>query len=49
VQIATGNTSIKVGPKLWIKASGTWLADAEKKDIFIPEDFAGIRDRVDKT
>jgi rhamnose utilization protein RhaD (predicted bifunctional aldolase and dehydrogenase) len=48
VQAATGNTSIKVGPKLWIKASGTWLAHAEKKDIFIPVDLARIRDCVDK-
>jgi rhamnose utilization protein RhaD (predicted bifunctional aldolase and dehydrogenase) len=48
VQAATGNTSIKVGPKLWIKVSGTWLADADRKDIFIPVDLAEIRGCVDK-
>ncbi len=36
VQGAGGNTSIKDGGILRIKASGTWLADAEVKDIFVP-------------
>jgi len=48
VQAATGNTSIKVGRKLWIKASGAWLADADRKDIFIPVDLAEVRARTDK-
>ena len=48
MQAATGNTSIKLGPKLWIKISGTWLADADRKDIFIPVDLAEIRARINK-
>lgn len=36
VQGAGGNSSIKHGDVLWVKASGTWLADAEHQDIFVP-------------
>lgn len=36
VQGAGGNSSIKHDDVLWVKASGTWLADAEAKDIFVP-------------
>jgi rhamnose utilization protein RhaD (predicted bifunctional aldolase and dehydrogenase) len=36
VQGAGGNSSIKDGDVLWVKASGTWLADAEHNDIFVP-------------
>ena len=34
VQAATGNTSVKVSGALWIKASGKWLADARRQEIF---------------
>ncbi len=40
VQAAGGNVSWKTGTKLWIKASGTWLAEAQKKPIFVPLDRA---------
>jgi rhamnose utilization protein RhaD (predicted bifunctional aldolase and dehydrogenase) len=36
VQAAGGNTSIKQDGTMWIKASGTWLMDALRKDIFVP-------------
>ncbi|MGY1449122.1 class II aldolase/adducin family protein [Pseudomonas chlororaphis] len=36
VQGAGGNVSWKENEVLWIKASGTWLADAGDKDIFVP-------------
>jgi rhamnose utilization protein RhaD (predicted bifunctional aldolase and dehydrogenase) len=36
VQGAGGNTSIKVGDVLWIKASGTWLKNAARDDIMVP-------------
>ncbi len=39
VQAAGGNTSIKDNNTLWIKASGTWLAHAMEKDIFVPVDM----------
>jgi rhamnose utilization protein RhaD (predicted bifunctional aldolase and dehydrogenase) len=35
-QAAGGNTSLKRDGVLWIKASGTWLAEAETGDIFVP-------------
>jgi len=43
VQGAGGNVSWKDEDNLWIKASGTWLADAADKDIFIPVDLAHLR------
>lgn len=42
VQAAGGNTSIKDEGVMWIKASGTWLRDADAKDIFVPLDFARL-------
>jgi rhamnose utilization protein RhaD (predicted bifunctional aldolase and dehydrogenase) len=36
VQGAGGNVSWKENDVLWIKASGTWLADAGDKEIFVP-------------
>ncbi|MEM6759153.1 MAG: class II aldolase/adducin family protein [Pseudomonadota bacterium] len=38
VQAAGGNTSIKSGTVMWIKASGTQLAQAETDDIFVAVD-----------
>jgi len=35
-QASTGNTSIKLGGNLWIKASGKWMADAMLGDILTP-------------
>lgn len=35
VQGAGGNTSIKLDGVLWVKASGTWLKDAETSPIFM--------------
>ncbi len=48
VQAATGNTSIKIGSKLWVKASGTWLGDADRNEIFTPVDLAEIQGRIEK-
>ena len=36
VQGPGGNASLKERETIWIKASGSWLADAERKDIFLP-------------
>ncbi len=41
VQGAGGNTSIKQDGVLWVKASGAWLSEAEKRDIFVPVDLPG--------
>jgi rhamnose utilization protein RhaD (predicted bifunctional aldolase and dehydrogenase) len=46
VQGAGGNVSWKEGNTLWIKASGTWLADAGKKDIFVPVDLLHLRGAI---
>ena len=43
VQAAGGNTSIKQDGIMWIKASGTWLKDADDKDIFVPLDYEKLR------
>jgi rhamnose utilization protein RhaD (predicted bifunctional aldolase and dehydrogenase) len=43
VQAAGGNTSLKRDGVMWIKASGTWLCDAEDKDIFVPVDLAPLQ------
>ena len=36
VQAAGGNTSLKSGDVLWIKASGTWLMNARSQPIMVP-------------
>lgn len=42
VQAAGGNTSLKQDGVMWIKASGTWLRDAEARDIFAPVNHAAL-------
>jgi rhamnose utilization protein RhaD (predicted bifunctional aldolase and dehydrogenase) len=46
VQGAGGNASVKADGVLWVKASGTWLADAEAKPIFVPVDLAEAHRRI---
>lgn len=48
VQGAGGNASWKEGHILWIKASGTGLADAERQDIFVPVDLAELDVAISK-
>jgi len=43
VQGPGGNTSLKNGDAMWIKASGTWLAWAGDRDIFVPCDAGVLR------
>lgn len=43
VQGAGGNVSWKEGKVLWVKASGTWLAQALEKDIFVAVDLAHLQ------
>ncbi len=47
VQAAGGNTSLKADGTLWVKASGFWLADAQKRDLFVPVDVAKVLDAID--
>uniref|UniRef100_UPI00375313F4 class II aldolase/adducin family protein n=1 Tax=Undibacterium sp. TaxID=1914977 RepID=UPI00375313F4 len=43
VQGAGGNVSWKAGNSLWVKASGTWLAQAHEKDIFVAVDLPHLK------
>jgi rhamnose utilization protein RhaD (predicted bifunctional aldolase and dehydrogenase) len=42
VQAGGGNTSIKDGRTLWVKASGKWLSHAAEDDMFLPVPMADI-------
>ena len=46
IQGAGGNTSVKDGDVMWIKASGTLLAEALDKDIFVGCDLPAMRDSL---
>ncbi|HVA94040.1 MAG TPA: class II aldolase/adducin family protein [Candidatus Dormibacteraeota bacterium] len=46
VQASNGNTSVKLGGVLWIKASGTWLEHAQWKGNFVPVDLEQAREAV---
>ena len=48
VQGPGGNTSVKSENTMWIKASGTELADAETKDIFVAIDRQAAKDEANK-
>jgi len=49
VQGAGGNISWKDGDTLWVKASGMWMVDAEKKDIFVAVDLKNIKKEIAKS
>ena len=46
VQASNGNTSIKLGGILWVKASGSWLAQAMQEEIFVPLKLAGLKESI---
>jgi len=48
VQGAGGNVSWKDDNTLWVKASGTWLAEAESKEIFVPVNLSHLQDALAK-
>lgn len=47
-QGAGGNTSLKDGDVLWIKASGTWLSRAQETPIMVPVNTAAMRRALDE-
>lgn len=47
VQAAGGNTSIKLDGMLWVKASGLWLADAERRPSFVPVGLQAVLDGIE--
>ncbi|RVG98169.1 class II aldolase [Sinorhizobium meliloti] len=48
VQGAGGNTSIKEGGILWIKASGLWLAHARRRDVMVPVALDPLLDALER-
>ena len=46
IQGAGGNTSVKDGHIMWVKASGCWLSDAKNKEIFTPLDRNAVLDKI---
>jgi rhamnose utilization protein RhaD (predicted bifunctional aldolase and dehydrogenase) len=42
-QASTGNASMKLDGRLWIKASGKWMADAMREDILTPLDLVEVQ------
>lgn len=46
VQGAGGNVSWKENEVLWVKGSGTWLANADKQDIFVPVDLKHLQNAL---
>ena len=45
-QGAGGNTSFKRDGTMWVKASGTWLAQAADRDIMVPVEVAPLVDAL---
>ena len=48
VQGGGGNTSFKRHDDFWVKASGTWLAEAHARDIFVRLPLGQVRALMDK-
>lgn len=48
VQGAGGNTSIKEGGTLWIKASGLWLMQARQRDVMVPVALEPLLDALER-
>ncbi|WP_407158591.1 class II aldolase/adducin family protein [Bradyrhizobium sp. STM 3557] len=44
IQGPGGNISLKRDGVMWVKASGTWMAEAEERPILIPIDVAAVLD-----
>jgi rhamnose utilization protein RhaD (predicted bifunctional aldolase and dehydrogenase) len=46
IQASGGNTSCKIGDRLWIKASGKMLAAADTEAIFVAVSLDGVRQAI---
>jgi len=46
IQGAGGNTSIKERGRMWVKASGKWLSDADTENIFVSVNDTAIREAI---
>ena len=47
IQAAGGNTSIKVGDTLWVKASGKWLSKADEEGFMVPMSISKINTAIE--
>jgi rhamnose utilization protein RhaD (predicted bifunctional aldolase and dehydrogenase) len=47
VQAGGGNTSLKAGDVMWVKASGTWLVRAGEEEIFVAAPLRDVLEAVD--
>ena len=47
IQAAGGNTSIKVGDTLWVKASGKWLSKADEEGFVVPMSISRIKKAIE--
>ena len=43
IQAAGGNTSLKQGNTMWVKASGRWLLDAQSSELMVPMNVSKIK------
>ena len=46
VQGGGSNVSQKDGDTLWVKASGKWLAQAQREPVFVPVALSAVRDAI---
>ena len=46
MQGAGGNISWKDDKELWVKASGKWIADAKKEEIFVKVDLKDLQEKI---
>jgi rhamnose utilization protein RhaD (predicted bifunctional aldolase and dehydrogenase) len=44
IQAAGGNTSLKRGNTMWVKASGKWLCDAQSNELMVPMSISKIKE-----
>ena len=44
IQAAGGNTSLKQGNTMWVKASGKWLCDAQSNELMVPMSISKIKE-----
>ena len=47
VQAAGGNTSLKQGNTMWVKASGKWLLDAQSNELMVPMSISKIKEALE--